>query len=217
MLGKYYSLKYNPELIWRDSSIHSIIIPKHLYDQKIAKVGSSWVGLGFWVGFCWSLVVSSTSRLCSTRREKNPRLWLWHEVRGRRPQSLYCMPCSRSVWSQSTFVISSRTWFMTLVNNVKSSVVYILTLYTTSTFAGQSLLITINIVAFAITAAVFIPKAKALDLCGCAEGLLLMNGFGILGINSPVSCVVWSACLLCWRIRMPTDSSIITATSLTEA
>lgn len=47
---------------------------------------------------------------------------------------------------------------------------------------GHSLLTVINIVASAMTAAVYIPMAKALDLWGRAEGLLLMIVFCIIGL-----------------------------------
>ncbi|CAI7648141.1 uncharacterized protein N7487_008842 [Penicillium crustosum] len=73
-------------------------------------------------------------------------------------------------------------WLLTLVNNLKTSVVYSLSAYATSSFAGHSLLTVINIVASAMTGAVYIPMAKALDLWGRAEGILLMTGFCILGI-----------------------------------
>lgn len=47
---------------------------------------------------------------------------------------------------------------------------------------GHSLLTVITIVANAMTAAVYIPMAKALDLWGRAEGLLLMTLFCIIGL-----------------------------------
>ncbi|KGO39958.1 Major facilitator superfamily domain, general substrate transporter [Penicillium expansum] len=73
-------------------------------------------------------------------------------------------------------------WLLTLVNNLKTSVVYSLSAYATSSFAGHSLLTVIGIVASSMTGAVYIPMAKALDLWGRAEGILLMTGFCILGI-----------------------------------
>lgn len=71
---------------------------------------------------------------------------------------------------------------MTLVNDIKSSVVYSLTPYATSSFAGHSPLTIANIVAAAMTAAVYVSMVKALDLWGRAEGFLLMVGFCIPGI-----------------------------------
>lgn len=60
--------------------------------------------------------------------------------------------------------------------------VYSLTAYATSSFMGHSLLTVITIVANAMTAAVYIPMAKALDLWGRAEGLLLMTLFCMIGL-----------------------------------
>ena len=57
-----------------------------------------------------------------------------------------------------------------------------LTPYATSSFQGHSLLTVITIVASAMTAAVYIPMAKALDLWGRAEGFLLMLVFCIMGL-----------------------------------
>lgn len=47
---------------------------------------------------------------------------------------------------------------------------------------GHSLLTVISIVASAMTAAVYIPMAKALDLWGRAEGFLIMVAFCIIGL-----------------------------------
>lgn len=65
---------------------------------------------------------------------------------------------------------------------MKSSMVYSLTAYATSSFMGHSLLTVITIVASAMTSAVYIPMAKALDLWGRAEGLLVMMLFCIIGL-----------------------------------
>jgi MFS family permease len=82
----------------------------------------------------------------------------------------------------ATNSIPCRIWFLTLVNNMKSTMVYSLTPYATSSFMGHSLLTVINIVSSAMTAAVYIPMAKALDLWGRAEGFLIMVVFSILGL-----------------------------------
>lgn len=60
--------------------------------------------------------------------------------------------------------------------------VYSLNPYATSSFQGHSLLTIITIVANAMSGAVYIPMAKALDLWGRAEGFLLMIVFCILGL-----------------------------------
>ncbi|KAJ5103084.1 siderochrome-iron transporter MirB [Penicillium argentinense] len=86
-------------------------------------------------------------------------------------------------WSRaSMFTVLVLIWFLTLVNNMKSTMVYSLTPYATSSFMGHSLLTVVNIVSSAMTAAVYIPMAKALDLWGRAEGFLIMVVFSILGL-----------------------------------
>ena len=54
--------------------------------------------------------------------------------------------------------------------------------YVTSEWAGHSLMTTIPIVAKAMTAAVYIPMAKMLDVWGRAESFLLMVGLSTLGM-----------------------------------
>ncbi|KAJ5794607.1 Major facilitator superfamily domain general substrate transporter [Penicillium paradoxum] len=86
-------------------------------------------------------------------------------------------------WNKkSVYMVLIFIWLLTLVNNLKSSVVYSLSAYATSSFAGHSLLTVVSIVSSAMTGAVYIPMAKALDLWGRAESLLLMVVFCILGI-----------------------------------
>lgn len=54
--------------------------------------------------------------------------------------------------------------------------------FATSAFDTHSLLTAIYIVANAMTAALYIPLAKMLDLWGRAEGFLLMIAFAVLGM-----------------------------------
>ncbi len=68
------------------------------------------------------------------------------------------------------------------VNAFQTAVVYSLMPYATSDFESHSLLTVINIVANAMSAAVYIPLAKMLDLWGRAEGFLLMIAFATLGL-----------------------------------
>lgn len=77
---------------------------------------------------------------------------------------------------------SIRIWFLTLVNNMKSSMVYSLNAYATSDFRGHSLLTVINVVSSAMAGAVYIPMAKALDVWGRAEGFALMTLLCLVGI-----------------------------------
>ncbi|KAE8314614.1 major facilitator superfamily domain-containing protein [Aspergillus transmontanensis] len=65
---------------------------------------------------------------------------------------------------------------------ILSSILASLTPYATSDFQSHSLLTVIEIVASAMTSAVYIPMAKMLDVWGRAEGFLLMLGFATLGL-----------------------------------
>ncbi|PCG98484.1 Major facilitator superfamily domain, general substrate transporter [Penicillium occitanis (nom. inval.)] len=86
-------------------------------------------------------------------------------------------------WSRgSMFTVLILIWFLTLVNNMRASIVLSLFPYATSSFQGHSLLTVITIVASTMTSAVYIPMAKALDLWGRAEGFLLMVCFCVLGM-----------------------------------
>ncbi|KAL3477039.1 major facilitator superfamily domain-containing protein [Aspergillus californicus] len=86
-------------------------------------------------------------------------------------------------WSKnSVYVILVLIWFLTLVNNMKSSMVASLVPYATSDFLGHSLLTVITVVASSMAGAVYIPMAKALDLFGRAEGFLVMLLFCLIGL-----------------------------------
>ncbi|KAL4926713.1 MFS siderochrome iron transporter MirB [Aspergillus undulatus] len=86
-------------------------------------------------------------------------------------------------WAKSSvYLVLCLIWLVTLVNNMRSSVVASLTPYATSSFMGHSLLTVINIVASSMAGAVYIPMAKALDLWGRAEGFLVMLGFCLVGL-----------------------------------
>lgn len=73
-------------------------------------------------------------------------------------------------------------WFLYFVNAFQSSILTNLVPYATSDFESHSLLTVIYIVANAMTAAVYIPLAKLLDVWGRAEGFLLMIAFATLGL-----------------------------------
>ncbi|KAJ0419752.1 major facilitator superfamily domain-containing protein [Aspergillus carlsbadensis] len=86
-------------------------------------------------------------------------------------------------WSKkSVYFTLALIWLLTLVNNMKSSVVVSLTPYATSSFLGHSLLTVVTIVASSMAGAVYIPMAKALDLWGRAEGFLAMLALCLLGL-----------------------------------
>ncbi|CCF34786.1 MFS siderochrome iron transporter MirB [Colletotrichum higginsianum] len=86
-------------------------------------------------------------------------------------------------WNKNSLVaIFIFMWFLYLTNGFQSSVLYSLTPYAASDFESHSLLPVIDIVSSAMTASVYIPLAKILDLWGRAEGFLLMVLFATLGM-----------------------------------
>lgn len=89
-------------------------------------------------------------------------------------------------------------WLLYFVNAMQSSILYNLIPYVTSDFSSHSLLNVIYIVASAISAAVYIPLAKVLDVWGRAEGFLIMTIFATLGLvlmavchNLPTFCAAY--------------------------
>ncbi|SPJ73326.1 related to major facilitator MirA [Fusarium torulosum] len=87
------------------------------------------------------------------------------------------------VWTKSSLIgLFICIWFVYLLNAFQSSTVGSLVPYVTSSWGAHSLLNVIDVVASSMTAAVFIPLAKLLDLWGRAEGYLLMVAFAELGL-----------------------------------
>ena len=68
------------------------------------------------------------------------------------------------------------------VNAFQSSILSNLLPYATSDFESHSLLNVIYVVAAAMSAAVYIPLSKILDVFGRAEGFLTMASFATLGL-----------------------------------
>merc|ERR1712000_575321 len=92
-------------------------------------------------------------------------------------------------WSKKALVaIFINMWLLYFVNAFQSSILYNLVPFATSDFETHSLLTVIYIVANAMSAAVYIPLAKMLDLWGRAEGFLLMIAFATLGLILMASC-----------------------------
>lgn len=75
-----------------------------------------------------------------------------------------------------------------LANASKSSILSNLLPYVTSDYDTHSLLNVIYIVADAMTAAVYIPLSKVLDVWGRAEGFLIMTVFATLGLVLMATC-----------------------------
>lgn len=73
-------------------------------------------------------------------------------------------------------------WIIFLTNGLRLSILASLTPYVTSDFQSHSLITVIGIVANAMTAAVYIPMAKLLDVWGRAEGFLLAVACSTLGV-----------------------------------
>lgn len=73
-------------------------------------------------------------------------------------------------------------WLVFLTNGFRISILASLTPYVTSSFQSHSLLTVIGIVSSSISAAIYIPMAKLLDVWGRAEGFLLMTCSSILGV-----------------------------------
>lgn len=68
------------------------------------------------------------------------------------------------------------------VNAMQSSILGSLAPFVTSAFETHSLLTVIYIVSNAMSAAVYIPLAKMMDVWGRAEGFLVMIAFATLGL-----------------------------------
>lgn len=94
-----------------------------------------------------------------------------------------------------------------LVNAFQSSILGQLIPFVTSAFESHSLLNVIYIVGFSISAALYIPLAKILDVFGRAEGYLLMTCSATLGLilmatcnNLPTFCAAYVSLLGYQRI-----------------
>ncbi|KAI9172668.1 Siderophore iron transporter mirB [Paramyrothecium foliicola] len=86
-------------------------------------------------------------------------------------------------WTKTSLaLLLFNIWIIFLTNGLRASVLAGLVPYVTSDFRAHSLLTVIQIVSSAMTAAVYIPMAKLLDVWGRAEGFLLMVGSATLGI-----------------------------------
>lgn len=86
------------------------------------------------------------------------------------------------------WLLASSIWLLYLVNALQSAILGSLLPFVTSDFDAHSLLNVIYIVASSISAAVFIPLSKILDLWGRAEGFLIMATFATLGLVLMAAC-----------------------------
>ncbi|KAJ8117464.1 hypothetical protein ONZ43_g4202 [Nemania bipapillata] len=86
-------------------------------------------------------------------------------------------------WSKTSLIlVFLNIWALYLVNAFQSSILYDLIPYATSEFESHSLLNVTYIVAGSVSAAVFIPLAKIVDVWGRAEGFLTMILFATVGL-----------------------------------
>ncbi|KAJ5571062.1 hypothetical protein N7535_004722 [Penicillium sp. DV-2018c] len=106
-------------------------------------------------------------------------------------------------WTKGMLIaVFVNIWFLYFVNAMQSTINWSLIGYVTSDFESHSLLNVIYIVGSAMSAAVYIPTAKVMDVWGRAEGYLIMTTFATLGLvlmavchNLPTFCaayVFWS-------------------------
>ena len=87
------------------------------------------------------------------------------------------------VWTKRSLItLFICIWFVYLLNAFQGATVGNFIPYVTSSFGEHSLLTVIDVIASSMTAAVFIPLAKLLDLWGRAEGFLVMVAFADLGL-----------------------------------
>ncbi|KAJ5963764.1 uncharacterized protein N7479_003640 [Penicillium vulpinum] len=102
-------------------------------------------------------------------------------------------------WTKGMLIaVFANIWFLYFVNAMQSTINYSLLGFVTSEFESHSLLNVIYIVADAMTAAVYIPTAKVMDVFGRAEGFLVMTVFATLGLvlmavcnNLPTFCAAY--------------------------
>ena len=86
-------------------------------------------------------------------------------------------------WTKKSLIsVLISVWFVYLLNAFQSSTAGNLVPYVTSDWGEHSLMTVVDVVASSMTAAVFIPLAKFLDLWGRAEGFLVMAAFSELGL-----------------------------------
>ncbi|KAF1997707.1 MFS general substrate transporter [Amniculicola lignicola CBS 123094] len=92
-------------------------------------------------------------------------------------------------WSKASLImVFLNIWLLYLVNAFSSAILYSLIPFVTSGFESHSLLNVIYIVSDAMSAALFVPLAKILDVWGRAEGFLIMTVFTALGLILMAAC-----------------------------
>ncbi|KPM45762.1 Siderophore iron transporter mirB [Neonectria ditissima] len=86
-------------------------------------------------------------------------------------------------WDKKSLIgVFIAIWFVYLLNAFQSSTVGGFLPYVTSDWSSHSLLTVVDVISASMTAAVFIPLAKFLDIVGRADGFLLMVLFSEIGL-----------------------------------
>ncbi|KAK4150832.1 major facilitator superfamily domain-containing protein [Chaetomidium leptoderma] len=92
-------------------------------------------------------------------------------------------------WTKTTLIaVFANIWLLYLVNAFQGAILSSLIPFVTSDFESHSLLNVIYVVANSMSAAVFIPLSKVLDLWGRAEGFVIMVSFATLGLVLMAAC-----------------------------
>lgn len=100
-------------------------------------------------------------------------------------------------------------WLLYFVNAMQSSILSNLTPYVTSSFESHSLLTVISVVADAMSAAMYIPISKILDVWGRAEGFLIMTILANLGLILMATCNdIYTFCAADVRLQYPKTNKL---------
>ncbi|ROW16226.1 hypothetical protein VPNG_01978 [Cytospora leucostoma] len=92
-------------------------------------------------------------------------------------------------WSRRSLIaVFLNIWLLYFVNAFQSSILSNLLPYVTSDFESHSLLNVIYIVADAISAAIYVPLSKVMDVWGRAQGFAFMTGLATLGLILMAAC-----------------------------
>ncbi|KKY39023.1 putative mfs siderophore iron [Diaporthe ampelina] len=102
-------------------------------------------------------------------------------------------------WSKTSLVlVFLNIWFLYFVNAMQSSILSNLLPFATSEWETHSLLNVIYVVASAMSAAIYVPLSKILDVWGRAEGFAVMTTFATIGMimmaashNLPTFCAAY--------------------------
>ncbi|KAK5174957.1 uncharacterized protein LTR77_000093 [Saxophila tyrrhenica] len=107
-------------------------------------------------------------------------------------------------WSRASLIaVFVNIWLLYFVNYFSSSILYNLVPFVTSSYSSHSLLNVIYIVSNAMTAAMYIPLAKTLDVWGRAEGFAIMVAAATIGLILMATCnglSMFCAAYVFWNI-----------------